>query len=48
MEKNLLQKNYTNYRAISQTEYMLSIAFNRAVHVCATVIIKHNYAYVQS
>ena len=32
-------------RAISQTVFMLSIAINRAEHVCATVIviIKHNY-----
>ena len=28
---------------ISQTVFMLSIAINRAEHVCATVIIKHNY-----
>ena len=31
------------YRPISQTVFMLSIAINRAKHVCATVIIKHNY-----
>ena len=31
------------YRPISQTVFMLSIAINRAEHVCATVIIKHNY-----
>ena len=31
------------YRPISQTMFMLSIAINRAEHVCATVIIKHNY-----
>ena len=31
------------YRAISQTVFMLSIAINRAEHVYATVIIKHNY-----
>ena len=31
------------YRAISQTVFMLSIATNRAEHVYATVIIKHNY-----
>ena len=30
-------------RPISQTVFMLSIAMNRAEHVCATVIIKHNY-----
>ena len=30
------------YRPISQTVFMLSIAINRAEHVCATVIIKHN------
>ena len=29
-------------RPISQTVFMLSIAINRAEHVCATVIIKHN------
>ena len=28
---------------MSQTMFMLSIAINRAEHVCATVIIKHNY-----
>ena len=33
---------FTN-RPISQTVFMLSIAINRAEHVCATVIIKHNY-----
>ena len=31
------------YRPIYQTVFMLSIAINRAKHVCATVIIKHNY-----
>ena len=31
------------YRPISQTMFMLSIAINRANHVCTTVIIKHNY-----
>ena len=31
------------YRPISQTVFMLSIAINRAEHVCATVMIKHNY-----
>ena len=31
------------YRTISQTVFMLSIAINRAEHVCATVIIKDNY-----
>ena len=31
------------YRPISQTVLMLSIAINRAEHVCATAIIKHNY-----
>ena len=30
-------------RPISQTVFMLSIAINRAEHVCATVIIEHNY-----
>ena len=30
-------------RPISQTVFMLSIAINRAEHVCATEIIKHNY-----
>ena len=30
-------------RPISQTVFMLSIAINRAEHVRATVIIKHNY-----
>ena len=30
------------YRPISQTVFMLSIAINRAEHVCTTVIIKHN------
>ena len=33
---------YSN-RPISQTVFMLSIAINRAEHVCATVIMKHNY-----
>ena len=32
-----------SYRPISQTVFMLSIAINRAEHVCAIVIIKHNY-----
>ena len=38
-----------NKRPISQIVLMLSIAMNRAEHVCDTVIIKHNYnyAYVQ-
>ena len=31
------------HRPISQTVFMLSIAISRAEHVCATVIIKHNY-----
>ena len=31
------------YRPTSQTAFMLSIAINGAEHVCATVIIKHNY-----
>ena len=35
--------NHMLYRPISQTMFMLSIAINRAEHVCATVIIKHNY-----
>ena len=35
--------NQCNYRPISETVFMLSIAINRAEHVCATVIIKHNY-----
>ena len=30
-------------RPISQTVFMLSIAINRAEHVYAAVIIKHNY-----
>ena len=34
------------YRPISQTVFMLSIAINRAEHVCAIVIIKHNYMLV--
>ena len=34
---------FKTYRPISQTVFMLSIAINRAEHVCATVIIKHNY-----
>ena len=33
-------------RPISQTVFMLSIAINRAEHVCATVIIKHNYMLI--
>ena len=37
----VVNDNY--YRPISQTMFMLSIAINRAEHVCATVIIKHNY-----
>ena len=38
------------YRPISQTVFLLSIAINRAEHVCATVIIKHNYMpmYIRS
>ena len=32
-----------HYRPISQTVFILSIAINRAEHVYATVIIKHNY-----
>ena len=36
-----IQKFHAN-RPISQTVFMLSIAINRAEHVCATVIIKHN------
>ena len=35
--------HYSDYRPISQTVFMLLIAINRAEHVCATVIIKHNY-----
>ena len=31
------------YRSISQTAFLLSIAINGIEHVCATVIIKHNY-----
>ena len=31
------------HRPISQTMFMLPIAINRAEHVCAPVIIKHNY-----
>ena len=34
---------YLGNRRFSQTVFMLSIAINRAEHVCATVIIKHNY-----
>ena len=30
-------------RPFSQTMFMLSIAINRAEHVCAAVISKHNY-----
>ena len=37
-----LVDNYVN-RPISQTVFMLSNAINRAEHVCAAVIIKHNY-----
>ena len=33
----------SDYRLISQSMFMLSIAINRAKHVCVTVIIKHNY-----
>ena len=44
---NFLIKTYTTHpginRPISQTVFMLSIAINRAEHICATVIIKHNY-----
>ena len=38
------------YRTISQTVFLLSIAINRAEHVCATIIIKHNYMpmYIRS
>ena len=36
-------RNKLTYRPISQTVFMLSITINRAEHVCATVIIKHNY-----
>ena len=43
----LYHKLYRNrlppYRPISQTVFILSIAINRAEHVCAIVIIKHNY-----
>ena len=38
-----VEQIYNCYRPISQTVFMLSIAINRAEHVCATVIIKHNY-----
>ena len=31
------------YKPISQTVFMLSIAINRAEHVCASVNIKHTY-----
>ena len=35
------------YRPISHTVFMLEIAINyRAEHVCATVIIKHNYMLI--
>ena len=33
----------SEYRSISKTVFMLSIAINGAEHVYATVIIKHNY-----
>ena len=33
-------------RPISQTVFMLSIAINRAEHLCATVIIKHIYMLI--
>ena len=35
------------HRPIYQTVFMLSIAINRAEHVCATVIIKHNVVFVK-
>ena len=38
--RNIIAKQY---RPISQTIFMLSIAINKAEHVCATVIIKHNF-----
>ena len=38
--------NIVPYRPISQTVFMLSIAINRAEHVCATVTIKHNYMLI--
>ena len=34
------------HRLISQTMFMLSIAINRAEHVCGTVVIKHNYMLI--
>ena len=38
--------NIVPYRPISQTVFMLSIAINRAEHVCATIFIKHNYMLI--
>ena len=40
--RSYVGKVHVSYRPISQTVFMLSIAINRAEHVCATVIIKHN------
>ena len=37
------QQGVQKSRPISQTVFMLSIAINRAEHVCGTVVIKHNY-----
>ena len=39
----ILSCTLADNRPFSQTVFMLSIAINRAEHVCATVIIKHNY-----
>ena len=39
----IVNESILHNRPISQTMFMLSIAINRAEHVCATVIIKHNY-----
>ena len=43
ISKYTLECTQLNYRRFSQTVFTLSIAINRAEHVCATVIIKHNY-----
>ena len=42
-KRNTIKIQQHLYRPISQTVFMLSIEINRAEHVCATVIIKHNY-----
>ena len=43
VESYILMEKLHRYRPISQTVFMLSIAINRAEHVCAIVIIQHNY-----